>query len=451
MHACSGRGRTPFLSWNIERYEDMKRLELFRKRLYQRAKENSRRKFYSLHDKLCRLDILEEAWKNVSANNGTAGVDGQTIEDINAYGTERFISELQQELISGTYEVGDVKRVFIPKSNGKERALGIPTVKDRIVQQAVKLVIEPIFEADFKDFSYGYRQGRSAKQASEYIRKCLDYGLTNVISIDISGFFDHVNHEKLMFFVSKRIADPYILKLIREWLRAGVVFDGRKEYPEEGTPQGGVISPLLSNIYLNELDSIWVRKGMDQREGNNAHIIRYADDIIVLTDRKTAYAMSVLRRIVSVLDLELNEDKSVTTTAQSGFDFLGFHFIRKISNYWNREVTYIYPTRNSVERFREKVAATVPKNLAHFKGMDVAVRQLNSLIRGWYNYYKHTNASQIFKRLQKYIEWKVVRYYCHIHKIRNVFMGKDMYRKISGYGLMSLNGRIIHTQYSVLP
>lgn len=429
----------------------MKRLKLLRKRLYQKAKEDRTRKFYSLHDKLCRLDILEEAWKNVSANHGTAGIDEQTIEDIKEYGTERFISELQQELIDETYRVSDVKRVFIPKPNGRERPLGIPAVRDRVVQQAVKLIIEPIFESEFQYFSYGYRPGRSARQATDDIRKYLNYGLTNIISIDIKGFFDHVNHDKLMFFVSRRIADPYILKLIREWLRAGVVFDGRKEYPQEGTPQGGVISPLLANIYLNELDKVWVRRGMDQREGNNAHIIRYADDIIVLTNREPVYAMDTLKRIVSALDLELNEDKSMITTAQSGFDFLGFHFIRKMSIHKNKEVTYIYPAGNSVKRFRESIAAIVPKNLAHFKGMDVAVKQLNSLIRGWYNYYKHTNASQMFKRLQKYIEWKVARYYCQIHKIRNVFLGEEMYSKISRYGLVSLSGKIEQGYYSVLP
>ena len=204
----------------------MKRLELFQNRLYQKAKEDKERKFYTLHDKLCRMDILEEAWKNVAANHGTAGIDGQTIEDIRNYGIDRFLRELQHELINETYEVSDVKRVFIPKPDGRERPLGIPTVKDRIVQQAVKSIIEPIYEADFQEFSYAYRPNRSAKKASEEITKYLNYGCTNVIDLDIRGFFDNINHEKMMFFVSKRIADPYILKLIREWLRAGCAVKG---------------------------------------------------------------------------------------------------------------------------------------------------------------------------------------------------------------------------------
>ena len=256
----------------------MKRLELFRNRLYQKAKEEPKRKFYSLHDRLCRLDILEEAWEKVSANHGTAGIDKQTVDDIRAYGADKFLIELQRELIDETYNISNVRRVFIQKENGKMRPLGIPTVKDRVVQQAVKSIIEPIFEADFQDFSYGYRPHRSAKHASEEIRKYLNFGLTNVIDIDIMGFFDHIDHEKMIFFVMRRIADPYILKLIREWLKAGVVHDSGVTYPDMGTPQGGVISPLLANIYLNELDTLWVKKRMNDRQGQNAQIIRYADD-----------------------------------------------------------------------------------------------------------------------------------------------------------------------------
>ena len=311
----------------------MKRLELFRNELYQKAKENKERKFYTLHDKLCRLDILEEAWKNVAANHGTAGIDEQTIEDIKTYGTDIFLKNLQNELVSETYRVSDVKRIFIPKPDGKERPIGIPTVKDRIVQQAVKSIIEPIFEADLKDFSYAYRPNRSARDASDVIRKYLNYGITNVIDVDIKGFFDHINHGKMMFFVSKRIADPYILKLIREWLRAGVVFEGARTVPWEGTPQGGVISPLLANIYLNELDTIWVKKKMNDRYEQNARLIRFSDDMVILTDRDPEYAMDVLKRIISLLDLELNTEKTRITTAYEGFDFLGFHFLRKRNEY----------------------------------------------------------------------------------------------------------------------
>ena len=180
------------------------------------------------------------------------------------------------------------------KENGKKCPLGIPTVKDRVVQQAVKSIIEPIFEADFQDFSYGYRPHRSAKQASEEIRKYLNFGLINVIDIDIMGFFDHIDHERMMFFVMKRIADPYILKLIREWLKAGVVHGSETTYPGMGTPQGCVISLLLANIYLNQLDTLCVKRRMNDRQGQNAQIIRYADDMVILTDREPENAMTML-------------------------------------------------------------------------------------------------------------------------------------------------------------
>lgn len=263
----------------------MKRLELFSNRLYQETKEEPNRIFHSLHDKICRFDVLEESWMLVRANYGSAGVDDQTIEDVETYGTGRFLSEIQEELRNGTYTVPQVRRVLIPKDNGKQRPLGIPTVRDRVVKQAVKLVIEPIFEAGFQNFSYACRPGRSAKDAFKEITRYLNYGCINIIDKDIKGFFDHIDQDRMIFLVERRILYPYILKLIREWLRAGINFYGDITYPDECIPQCGVISPLLANIYLNELDTLWVKKKMDDRHGENAHLIRYADDILVLTDR----------------------------------------------------------------------------------------------------------------------------------------------------------------------
>ena len=219
VYGCSGGMEEPIPA----RVRGMKSLEAFQASLYRAAKADRGRKFYTLHDKICRIDVLQEAWRRVKENNGAAGVDGQTIEDIERSGLEQFLTELQSELQAGTYRVQCVRRVFIPKRSGGMRPLGIPTVKDRVVQQAVRLVIEPIFEEDFQDFSYGYRPGRSTMHAALQVFKWLNYGLTTVIDVDIQSFFDHVNHRKLLSFVMERVVDGYVLGLIKAWLRAGVV------------------------------------------------------------------------------------------------------------------------------------------------------------------------------------------------------------------------------------
>jgi group II intron reverse transcriptase/maturase len=283
----------------------MESLESLQDGLYHASKAQRARRFHSLHDKICRMDVLREAWRRVKENKGAAGVDRQTIEDIetDSEKEEQFLTELQRELQSGTYRVQCVRRVFIPKRNGGMRPLGIPTIRDRVVQQAVRLVIEPIFEPDFQPFSYGYRPKKSAKQASLEIYEWLKYGLATVIDVDIEGFFDHVNHDRLLSFVGERIADPYVNKLIREWLRAGVVYLDRVTYPEEGTPQGGVISPLLANIYLNKFDTWWNELGMSRRDSYNAQMVRYADDIVILTDSNG----SDIQHIKDVLESLLSE------------------------------------------------------------------------------------------------------------------------------------------------
>lgn len=252
------------------------------------AKVNRNRKFYSLRDKISRMDVLWEAWRRVRANHGAAGIDRETIDDIERQGVEQFLLQLQKELLDGTYKVQCVRRVYIPKPNGKRRSLGIPTVRDRIVQQAVKLIIEPILEVDFQPFSFGYRPNKSAKDASTEVRKWLNFGLINVVEVDIRSFFDHINHSKLISFVMERIADGYIIRLIRKWLRAGVVYMNSVSYSGEGTPQGGVISPLLANVYLNKLDTMWTALGMNRRDVHNAQLVRYADDMVILTNRKYA-------------------------------------------------------------------------------------------------------------------------------------------------------------------
>ncbi len=416
----------------------MKRLELFQDGLYQKAKREPEQRFDTLHDKLCRIDYLEEAWKAVSSNRGSAGIDNQSVEDIRAYGVDKFLSELQTELKEETYTVESVKRVFIPKDNGKKRPLGIPTVKDRVVQQTVKQIIEPIFEADFKDFSYAYRKGKSAIQASRDIWNYLNLGYTNVVEIDIKEFFEHINHERMIFLVMKRIADPYIIKLIREWLRAGIVFHGSITNPTVGTPQGGVISPLLANIYLNEMDRVLAKR----IPNSDARIIRYADDEIILVKGSPEKYLELAGRMLELLDLELNTDKTEITDAARGFDFLGIHYQRKYSYRSRKNVIRAYPSQKSMKKFREKVKEITKLTKTHVRTMGSIINDLNVLIRGWTNYFNHTNATKQYHALEQFTEWKVSKFYCDMHKIPMVSYRKENRSIARVSGLMRMTGRI---------
>lgn len=419
----------------------MKRLEEIQDTLYQAAKSDKKRKFYTLHDKICREDVLREAWRRVKANHGSAGIDGITIEGIEDEDT--LISEIRNELLNKSYTVEKIRRVFIPKNNGKLRPLGIPTVKDRIVQQAVKLIVEPIFEADFKDFSYGYRPNRSARGATREVYKYLNFGISRIIDMDISGFFDHVDHETLLEMVMERIADGYVIKLMREWLRAGVVFQGNSHYPDAGTPQGGVISPLLANIYLNSIDTYWTEQHYRQRR--DAHLVRYADDMVIICNPRDAQKiLDDISKLLESIHLSLNTDKTRITNAHEGFDFLSFHFVRKYGRLRGKEITRFFPSLSATRHFREKVKTVLNRKRAHFVREECVIKELNLLTTGWTNYFNHAQSTTVYKKLQRFIEWKYAKFLAYRHKYKRPSGKFKPHLEPYSMGLKPLTGRIFY-------
>ena len=407
----------PLIAKKRKEMSSMERVQMYQRNLYLKAKQEKGFRFYILYDKIFLPFMLRQAWERVKANGGSAGVDGITFEVIEATGVEEFLSTLSEELRQQTYQSSAVKRVWIPKSNGSKRPLGIPTIKDRVAQMSCKMVIEPIFEADFEDSSYGFRPKRSGQEAIAKIREHLRSGKTEVYDADLSQYFDTIPHDKLKIALEERIADKRVLKLINKWLKAPINEEGQMKGGKSnkaGVPQGGVISPLLSNLYLHLLDRIVnCTTGLFRRLG--IVMVRYADDFVLLGTSLGSEAIRKLQELLGRMGLELNEKKSHQIDArEKPFHFLGFVFRydRSFKNPQGGKFWNVKPSEKSNKKIREKIGATLQR-MGHY-GIDQLVSELNAILRGWLNYFEIQGVSYPFiakRKLNYYLRTRLVGYF----------------------------------------
>ncbi len=445
-----GHGRAESRSNHPESRKRQDKVRHLQRRLWAAAKRSPTRRFHALYDRIYRGDVLWEAWKRVKRNKGVAGVDRQTVDSIERDGVRRFLEEIQAELRGGGYRPKAVLRRYIPKPDGRERPLGIPTVRDRVVQMAAKLVLEPIFEADFRPCSYGFRPKRSATQALERMRKVGAKGGNHVLDADIADYFGSIAHDKLMRLVERRVSDRRVLKLLRQWLGAGVMEDGRRMTRLSGTPQGGVISPLLSNIYLHVLDTMW-----EDRYAHLGELVRYADDLVVMC-RTRAKCEEAERRVGAImrrLGLTLHAEKTRRVDlswGREGFDFLGCHLHKRLSGtLWEkkgRRVHFLqrWPSKRSMKRVRSRIRDLTGAHRNGVKDVRVLIRDLNPVLRGWGTYFGTGNAAKKFIEIDRHVVWRLRRFLVR-RKGRNLKAGEAnrwTREYFEAFGLVRLRGTV---------
>ena len=418
--------------------------------LYRAAKRSATRRFHALYDKVYRWDILVRAWGMVKANRGAAGIDRQTIRDIEEEGVEALLLQIQGELREGSYRPQSVRRVYIPKADGRLRPLGIPVVRDRVVQAALKIVIEPIFEADFRECSFGFRPRRSAHEANEVIRQTANRGYHWVVDADIQSYFDTIDQGKLMAMVSKRISDRRVLKVIRQFLRAGILEDGKVRATTTGTPQGGVLSPLLANVYLHYLDKVWA-----ERCRHLGVLVRYADDLVILCPGEKE-ALESLRRLGIVMErltLTLHPTKTrlvELTEGREGFDFLGFH--HRLVRSWRTGRYYLqrWPRRKAMTAIRDKLRAIVGARNRLSRSLEEVIGEPNPVLRGWGNYFAVGNSTRQLQAMDSYVEERLSLFLSKKHGKSGRRWGLR-WREVDfrGKGLYQLRGTVRRHVYTV--
>jgi RNA-directed DNA polymerase len=391
-------------------------------KLYQKAKSEPGFRFYQLYDKVYREDVLLRAWTLAKANQGAPGVDGKNFEAIELEGMTEWLNGLGKELHDKTYKPQPVRRVMIPKPGGGERALGIPTIRDRVAQTAAKLILEPIFEADLEPNAYGYRPDRSAQDAVRKVDELLHQGYTEIVDADLSKYFDTIPHSELMQCVARRIVDKHMLHLIKMWLKVPVEErdeNGNKRLTggkdnDRGTPQGGVISPLLANLYMNRMLKGWRQTGREEQF--RARMVNYADDFVILSRGKAKEALEWTRGVLERLKLTLNEKKtSIRDARQERFDFLGYSFGPHFSNRTGREYIGRSPSKRSVGRMKQNVGEHLkPGNKCPWE--EVRDR-LNQKLRGWQAYFGLGSTARAYRAIDEYVEERVRHFLRVRHKV----------------------------------